>query len=155
MRRSLIAFLILISVPCAGLGLDECSSADLRLHLHAKDPQVVKTLEDQWARAYEHRDTAVLNCILADDFEIYSMPSQDFQPHDKRAVLEWVASRTGSAELDQLQTKPYGFAVLARGVYSVRQDGKVVSRFQFTDFFVYRRNRWQAVSRVLAQLGAQ
>src|SRR6516162_7391140 len=113
MRTGLFAFLMLISIPCAGLGLDECSSADLRLRLHAKDPQIVKTLEDQWARAYEHRDTALLNCILADDFEIYSMPAEDFQQHDKRAVLEWVASRTGSAELEQLQTKSYGYAALA------------------------------------------
>jgi Domain of unknown function (DUF4440) len=149
------AFLVVIFISSASNAADECSSAGLRSVLHDSNPQVVKTLENQWALAYAKRDAALLNCILAEDFEIGSMPAQGFEIHDRQHVLEWLATRTGSAELEQLQIKPYGPAVVARGVYSVRRDRKLVSRFQFADFFLYREGRWQAVARTLAQLPVQ
>lgn len=155
MHARVFAFLLLISISCLGFRPDEQSARGLCPGLDAKDPHAIETLEGDWARAYEHRDTALLNCILADDFEVGSMPSSDFQLHDRKTVLDWVATRTGSAELENLQTKSYGVAAIARGVYSVRKDGKLVSRFQFADVFIYRDNRWQAVSRTLAQLTVQ
>lgn len=150
-RAGVFAFLVLISIFCGGSGANDrkpglCAGHD------AKTPHVIETLEGEWARAYEHRDTALLNCILADDFEVSSMPSPAFRLHDKKTVLDWVATRTGSAELEHLQTRLYSVAAVARGVYWVREDGKLVSRFQFTDFFIYRDNRWQAISRILAEL---
>ena len=91
----------------------------------------------------------MLNCILAEDFEIGSMPAQSLVLH-RRQYVQGLTTRTGSAELEQLQIKPYGTAVVSRGVYSVRRDQKLVSRFQFADFFLYREGRWEAVARVLS-----
>lgn len=155
MRRAFWAFLIVSTVSYAGLAADECASADLRLVLHDRNPKAVRTLEDRWAQAYANRDTAALNCIFAADFEISFMPDQGLEVHNKLHVLQWVVTRDGSAELERIQIKSHHTAVVARGAYSVRRDGKVVSRFQFTDFFVYRDNRWQAVARILAQLPPQ
>jgi hypothetical protein len=144
--------LIISAVSSVSVATDECSSAELRAVLHDKSPQVIRALEEQWAKAYANRDTATLNCILADDFEIGSMPDQVLAVHDKHRVLAWVLTRTGSAELEHLQTRPFDSTVLARGVYAVRAGGRLVSRFQFTDVFVYRSNRWQAVARTIAEL---
>lgn len=131
---------------------EECGRADLRLTLNDKNPQVVQTLEEHWMQAYASRDAALLGCLLADDFEISSIFDGNLELHNKQHVLEWVASRTGSAELERLQIKSHGTAVVARGVYSVRRGAKLVSRFQFADFFVYQDGRWQAIARTLAQL---
>jgi len=131
---------------------DECGSAEPRVDIHDKNPQIIRSLEQQWAQAYANRDTAWLSCILGDDFEIGSMPDQACATHSKQNVLDWVATRTGSAELELLQIKPHDNTVMARGVYSVRRGGKLVSRFQFTDVFVYRSSRWQAVARTIAEL---
>jgi len=144
--------LIISAVSSVSVATDECSSAELRAVLHDKSPQVIRALEEQWAKAYANRDTATLNCILADDFEIGSMPDQVLAVHDKHRVLAWVLTRTGSAELEHLQTRPFDSIVLARGVYAVRTGGMLVSRFQFADVFVYRSNRWQAVARTIADL---
>ena len=152
MRAFFQVLLIISAVSSVSVATDECSSAELRAVLHDKSPQVIRALEEQWAKAYANRDTATLNCILADDFEIGSMPDQVLAVHDKHRVLAWVLTRTGSAELEHLQTRPFDSTVLARGVYAVRAGGRLVSRFQFTDVFVYRSNRWQAVARTIAEL---
>ena len=152
MRACLQVLLIISAVSSESVATDDCSSAELRAVLHEKSSQVIKVLEEQWAKAYASRDTARLNCILADDFEISSMPDEILAVHDKHHVLEWVVTRTGSAELEHLQTRPFDSIVLARGVYAVRTGGMLVSRFQFADVFVYRSNRWQAVARTIADL---
>jgi len=151
--RAFFQVLLIISVVSSvSVATDDCRSAELRAVLHDKSPQVIRALEEQWAKAYANRDTARLKCILADDFEIGSMPDQVLAVHDKHRVLAWVLTRTGSAELEHLQTRPFDSTVLARGIYAVRAGGRLVSRFQFTDVFVYRSNRWQAVARTIAEL---
>ena len=152
MRTFLQVLLIIGAVSSESVATDDCNSAELRAVLHDKSPQVMRAIEEQWAKAYANRDTAGLDCILADDFEIDSMPNQGFAVHDKHHVLEWVATRTGSAELEQIQTRSFDNTVLAKGVYAVRTGGRLLSRFQFTDVFVYRRDRWQAVARTIAEL---
>ena len=155
MHTSVFAFLVVASITCLSLGAEECDSADVRVALRDNNPEAIKTLEKQWLRAYASRDKALLDCILAKDFAIGSMPEHTLELHDKQHVLQWVETRTGSAELEQLEIKSHATAVVARGIYSVRTDSKIVSRFQFTDFFIRRGNRWQAVSRTLAQLPAE
>lgn len=149
------ACLVMILISCAGAAAGECKSEDILSVLNDRNPEVVKTLEERWALAYARRDAASLNCILAEDFEVGSMPAQRLELHHRQDVLKWLSTRTGSAELEQLQIKPYGNAVIARGVYSVRRDQKLISRFQFADFFLYREGRWEAVARVLSQLQVQ
>jgi hypothetical protein len=149
------ACLVVILISYAAAAAGECKSEDMRSVQTDRNPGAVKTLEERWALAYARRDAAMLNCILAEDFEVGSMPAQGLELHHRQDVLEWLKTRTGSAELEQLQTKPYGTAVVARGVYSVRRDQKLISRFQFTDFFLYREGRWEVVTRVLSQLPVQ
>jgi len=152
MRGVDVILLLASFISGANPGTDECRSPEVLRLLSDNRPDVVKMLEERWLRAYSSQDTEALNCILAEDFEIGSMPGDDSEVHDKKHVLEWVATRTGKAELEQLRIQSYETAVVARGIYSVRRDGKMVARFQFTDFFVYRDHRWQAVTRALAQL---
>ena len=152
MRSAMFAFLLVGFVSCVSLAADRCGSGELGRVLRDNHTQVIKTLEDRWLHGYAARDTELLNCILAGDFQIGSMPDQTIKLHDKQQVLEWVKRRTGSVELDRVEIQSYGTAVIARGVYSVYENTKLVSRFQFTDFFVYRAHRWQAVARTLAEL---
>ena len=74
MRTFLQVLLIISAVSSESVATDDCNSAELRAVLHDKSPQVIRALEELWAKAYANRDTAGLNCILADDFEIDSMP---------------------------------------------------------------------------------
>jgi hypothetical protein len=133
----------------------ECGAAALKLDLGNKNPQVLRVVEYRWIKAYADLDTAFLTCLLANRFEVGSMPDKKLELHDKNHVLHWVKSRTEPVhnEMEQLQIKNYDTAAVARGIYSVRRrDGKLTSRFQFIDVFLYRHGRWQAVTRQIAEL---
>src|SRR5262249_28839057 len=109
------------------------------VNVGTKDATAIENLERRWAQAYAERNVAVLQCIMADDFEIGSMPDEKVEVNGKQHVLEWVPVRTGSAEIEQLHVWLHGEMAIARGSYLVRaQDGMVHRRFQFTDLFVYR-----------------
>ena len=132
----------------------KCDSHKMVVNLRDKNPNVLREVEDRWIRAYGERDAELLRCILADDFEIASMPDEKLEINNKQHVMEWIASKSRSANrVEQLDIRTHDQAAVVRGLYSVRtQEGKLTSRFQFTDVFLYRANGWQAVSREIAQL---
>ena len=154
MKRGLaILSFLLVTFVSSVLAAPKCGSPNSLPLLRDKSLEALKAIEKEWARAYADRDTVSLNCIFANEFQVASL--NDFEVHYKTEVLQWVSNRTGSAELEQLQRKSRGAAAAARGVYKVRRDGKLLSRFQFTDFFLYRAGRWQAVVRALCPLPVQ
>lgn len=146
---AILSFLVVIFVSPV-VAAPKCGSQNSFPALHDKSPEAVNSIEKEWARAYANRDTASLNCIFADEFQIVSL--KDFAVHYKADVLQWAANRTGSADLEQIQVKARGSAAAVRGVYNVRRSGKQLSRFQFTDFLLFRVGRWQAVARTLSEL---
>lgn len=151
MLLGIFLFHILASIQPALTATPACSSPNLARLLADRHPGAVNTIEREWARAYANRDTSSLGCIFADEFQITSPGDKDFQVHYKSDVLQWLAGREGSAELEGLQVKSHKSAAAARGSYAVRRDGKLISRYRFIDFFVYRDGRWQAMVRTLTE----
>jgi hypothetical protein len=146
-----ITFALLLSHALAAA---KCSLQATESLLRNKDPQVLREVEKEWLQAYGEKNTSVLDCILADDFEIASMPDEKEEVHDKRHVLDWVAQRSRTVQkIEQFELKPYRDVAIARGIYSMNSpDGKVLARYQFMDLFIYREKRWQAAARQLARL---
>ena len=150
-RIALLTFVLLLSQARATAKCDLQATESL---LRNKDPQVLKGVEQEWLRAYGEKNTAVLDCILAEDFQIGSMPDERVEVHDKKHVLDWVAQRSPSVQkIEQFDLAPYGNVAVVRGAYSMSsQDGKVLARYQFMDVFVYRGERWLALTREIAEL---
>lgn len=150
-RIVLLTFVLLSSQARATAKCDLKATESL---LRNKDPQVLKDVEQEWLRAYGEKNTAVLDCILAEDFQIGSMPDERVEVHDKKHVLDWVAQRSPSVQkIEQFDLAPYGNVAVVRGAYSMSsQDGKVLARYQFMDVFVYRGERWLALTREIAEL---
>lgn len=150
-RIVLLTFVLLLSQARATAKCDLKATESL---LRNKDPQVLKDVEQEWLRAYGEKNTAVLDCILAEDFQIGSMPDERVEVHDKKHVLDWVAQRSPSVQkIEQFDLAPYGNVAVVRGAYSMSsQDGKVLARYQFMDVFVYRGERWLALTREIAEL---
>jgi hypothetical protein len=132
----------------------QCGVGKIAASLRDKNPQVLREVENQWIQAYGDRDAQLLACILAADFEIASMPDEKLEINGKQHVIDWMGSKSPSSNtVEHLDIKTYGQAAVVRGSYLVRTpDGKPVSRFQFTDVFLYRTRGWQAVSREIAAL---
>ena len=149
-----ITFALLLS----GAGASgNCSSQATESRLQNKDPQVLKEVEQEWLQAYGESNMRALDCILADDFEIGSMPDEKGEIHNKKHVLDWVAHRSPTTQkIEQLELKAYRDLVVVRGIYSShRPDGTLLVRFQILDVFAQRGGRWQALTREIAELPTQ
>lgn len=111
----------------------------------AKDEGALIHIERTWANALEQRNPAALGCILAEEF-------QDADPQgslfDRTATLAKAADhRPLHHELHELSAHVYGDFGYIRGLATaVDAQGKIVARVRFTDIYVYRDGRWQAVA---------
>jgi hypothetical protein len=109
------------------------------------DRRTLLSLEDEWLHA---RDAATLERILADDF-VHPVAQGVFL--SKAEHIEWyvkhlppVGRRT---RFDQMNVRFYGDTAIVNGIVTASDDlGKELNRSVFTDVFVYRDGRWQAVN---------
>ncbi len=110
-----------------------------------KTAEALAQVERAWAGALEHRDTEALSCILAEEF-------QDADPEgalfDRAATLSKAANhRPVHHELHDMDAHIYGDTGYIRGLATAADaQGKIVARVRFTDVYVYRDRRWQAVA---------
>ena len=110
-----------------------------------KNEAALIQLEQNWAKALERHDAETVGCILADEFEDADV---DGRIHNREQVLAHISQRRpGSNELSEMKAHIFGAVGYVRGLNTVTDAaGKVVARVRFTDIFVYRDKRWQAVS---------
>ena len=105
--------------------------------LSARDTLV--KLEDEWLHA---RDAAALDRVVAADF-IHVVPSGDFLT--KAQHIAWFQSHpTGGnpkSHLENMNVRLYGGVAIVNGTVAAPDHRSV-----FTDVFVLRDGRWQAVS---------
>jgi len=112
----------------------------------AKDRAAVTDLEQQWLNS-EH-DPAVLGRILADDF-VHVVPFDHFLT--KQEHIDWAVKHSEPKDrqmhFDRLNVRLYGEVAIVNGsVIASDQSGKQLDRTMFTDIFVFREGRWQAVN---------
>jgi len=91
------------------------------------------------------KDDATLGCLLAEEF-------QDVDPQgnisDRATTLAKAADhRPTHNELSELTPRVYGDFGYIRGLATATDaQGKIMARVRFTDVYVYRDGRWQAVA---------
>lgn len=135
----------------AGLFLAVSASAACtgEWHSHAKTEKALLHMEDLWVQALTDRSSAELECLLATDF-MDSNWKGDSLDHDQ--VLQAAAARApvpdgAQHKFEDMKARIYGDVGIVTGVsYWAYADGSEHSRARFTDVFVYRDHRWQAVA---------
>jgi hypothetical protein len=110
-----------------------------------QDSNQITMLEQEWLHA---KDAATLDRILAPDF-IHVLPMDHFLT--KQEQIEWFEKHpkppNRSAKFDKLNIRFYGDAAVVNGsVIASDENGKELERSMFTDVFIYRNGRWQAVN---------
>ena len=111
----------------------------------AKDGSALVQNEQTWAKALEQRDSAALSCLLAVEFE-------DAGPDGAVQDRDTTLAKAGKHqpvhhELTAMHAQVYGDFGYIRGLATaVDATGKVLARVRFTDIYVYRDGRWQAVA---------
>jgi hypothetical protein len=142
MDRSIgrIAPIVLIAVALGTLA----GAATPRRSLPS-DRQAIVALEELWIDA---KDASTLERLLADDF-VHPLYSGEII--NKAQHIEWVTKHprpaNRHARFARLDVRLFGDVAQAYGVVSVSDEtGSEIRRNVFTDVFVYRKGRWQAVS---------
>ena len=117
----------------------QCPSHQLR------NEKALEQTEQNWAKALEQKDTATLGCILADEFED---ADPDGKLSDRAATLAKAASHSPMHhELSEMRAHVTGDFGYIRGLATaIDAQGKVAVKVRFTDIYVYRDGRWQAVA---------
>jgi hypothetical protein len=116
-----------------------------RAHDPEKDKQALVALEQEWLHA---KDAVTLDRILALDF-VHVVPADHFLT--KQEHIDWFLKhpqpKSRKTGLDNLKVRLYGDVAIVNGSVLVTDDsGKEVAPTMFTDVFVYRDGRWQAVN---------
>ncbi|HEV7165641.1 MAG TPA: nuclear transport factor 2 family protein [Gammaproteobacteria bacterium] len=109
------------------------------------DTQQLLDLEQRWLTAAMQHDTAALQQILADDFVdvTYQGALRDKTDHLHSSLAPGKTKQT----LEELKVRLYGDTGIVTGQNTiVAIDGSFTYRIRFTDVFVRRDSRWQAVS---------
>lgn len=138
-RNTLMVFVCLLAVGLlAGLSQTDIRSPET-------DKQAVIALENEWLHA---KDAATLDRILAEDF-VHVIPADHFLT--KQEHIAWTMKHPQSAnrhtQFDKLQVRLYGDVAIVNGsVTATDTGGKELDRSMFTDVFVFRNGRWQAVN---------
>jgi ketosteroid isomerase-like protein len=111
----------------------------------ARENNVLIQIEQTWARALEQRDTATLNCILADEFED---AGPDGTLTDRATTLAKAGEHPAVHHaLSDLHSHVQGDFGYIRGLATaINAQGQIVARVRFTDVYVYREGRWQCVA---------
>jgi hypothetical protein len=103
-------------------------------------------LENEWL-ANEH-NAAALERILASDF-VHPLPTGEFVTKAQHIAFSSAHPRPANRKqhFDQLRVRVYGDVGIVNGiVLTSDQEGREVDRRIFTDVFVKRDGRWQAVN---------
>lgn len=109
------------------------------------DAQRLLDLEQRWLTAGERRDIPALKEILADDFVDVSYQGKLRSKADHLDAT--LAPSKSRQTLDELKVRLYGDTGIVNGLdHVVTADGSATYEVRFTDVFVKRDGRWQAVS---------
>lgn len=108
----------------------------------AKDETALVQIEQRWVPAVEQHTPAVLDCILAKDFE---EAQSNGQIADRSELLASAAKHQQvHYQLSELRAHIYGDVGYIRGIgVSLRNGGAEVVKSRFTDIFIFRDGRWQ------------
>jgi hypothetical protein len=113
-------------------------------HGPERDRQTLETLEHEWL---ETHDSTTLDRILAPDFV---HPVSGGLVLTKAQHIAWAVTHVPppgiTRRFEQMRVRLYGDVGIVNGIVVATQGGHETARTLFTDVFVYRDGRWQAVN---------
>ncbi len=145
MRQSASEILAVACVSILFTGLPAAQAQAAPEPTDAAIRNAIVRLEHEWL---DVRDTGTLSRILADDF-VHVLPADFVSKADEigfRRKHGWNRPDE-KTEFENLRVRVYGQIAIANGVVKATNNKTgIVRRTRFTDVFVFRDGRWQAVN---------
>ena len=131
--------IVVLAFSSAAFTQQQCGEHD------AKSSDGLRAVENRWVVALDTGDQKQLACILAPEFKDIGVYGE---LRDRDRVLADLPNRKAAGQhLDGLETLILESTGIVRGVnHLTTSEGKSLVNVRFTDVFVYREGRWQAVS---------
>jgi ketosteroid isomerase-like protein len=147
--------LILVSALVVGLSTSSSPAADEK----SKDvEQTIQKLEQQWGDALVKRDQATIDHIAGADWVLIDPEGEILSKAKVDGDLKSGTAAFESFHLDDLKVRVFGDTVIAYGLETEKSkyDGKDTSgQYRFTDVFIKRDGRWQAVSTHMSRVASK
>ena len=120
--------------------------------------QAIKKREQEWADALVKRDQAVIDRIESPDWMLADAEGNLVSKAKADADLKSGAVAFESVHNDELRVRVFGDTAIAYGLVTekIKFQGKDTSdQCRFTDVFIKRDGRWQAISTHLSRVAKQ
>ncbi len=117
----------------------------------------VKQVENEWGVAFERRDMATLDRLMADEYILTDPLGNVRSKAESLAALKTNEVFFESTESDNVRVQINGdtAVVTGRSTFRGRYKGwSMAGRYQYTDVLVKRSGAWRAVSSHITALGA-
>jgi ketosteroid isomerase-like protein len=150
MKRKLALVLIVAATISMALGQTENNQGKTKRDSKTSLEQMFTKMENEWAQADNKKDTAVLDRILADDWT-YLGPEGVVTKAQHLAELKSGGGGLEFETLADVKVRVFGETAVVTGSAfqknSTTDKGKDTSgHYVWTDVFVKRQGRWQAVN---------
>ena len=145
--KSILIAAVLVTGGCVRAPKGESDFAAVRTEILA--------IENQWATAIERQDAAAFDRLAAEDFRFLEEDGRWLNRAEYIAARSHNPDNVKSAVQDEIEVRQYGDAAIATGrsiLHGTRAGKPFVYRFRWTDVYVRRDGRWQAVSGQLTSL---
>ena len=144
-----------LSVVAVCLSLARAMAAEEKA---GNDEQIIKQLEQEWADALLKRDQAAIDRIRSADWVLTDPEGALIAKAQADADLKSGTVKFESIKLDELKVRVDGDTAVVHGLETRKSSykGKDTSgQYRFTDVFVKRNGRWQAVATHLTRVVKQ
>jgi len=111
--------------------------------------QTLMQLERDWSQASLKKDIDTLNKIMADDWVNIDFQGKVVTKAQTIASLKSVLPATQAAGLGEMKVRVFGDSAIVTGSDTGKSGSKgkeVIEKYLWTDVFVRRNGRWQAVA---------
>lgn len=153
MSRSLVSYTLLaiLALPGTAQTKRRVTHAEARPQTAAKAAAAVELaiqeLEVKWLDALVRRDQAAMAEILAPEFHDTTMTGEVRDREQALAAVNNPIRPDLTRSFGRLEVQPYeGKFAVARGIMMVSGKNIPLARVAFTDVFVLRDGKWQAVA---------
>ena len=122
------------------------------------DEQIIKQLEQEWADALLKRDQAAIDRITSADWVLTDPKGRLIAKAQADADLKSGTVKFESYKLDELKVRLFGDTAVVHGLETEKSSykGKDTSGlYPFTDVFVKRNGRWQAIATHVTHVAMQ
>lgn len=122
-----------------------------------EDEDEIRRVEREWGDAFEQRDFAALDRIMADEYILTDPLGNVRGKEESLAALKTNEVRFESTKSDNVDVRINGdtAVVTGRSTFRGRYKGwSMAGKYQYTDVLVKRSGSWQAVGSHITALGA-